>query len=158
MACSRTSQTLPWAEGPNRPVLSVAPMMAWTDHHYRQMLRMLTKSTLLYTEMYPVDAVHEAAAHSQARLDRLLAFDPSHHPLAVQLGGNDPVTMGRAAALCAQYGYVEVNINVGCPSETVSGACVRGRNGGGVVACALVHALGRLRCRLPGANTIHAFP
>jgi tRNA-dihydrouridine synthase A len=111
-----------------RPVLSVAPMMAWTDHHFRQLARMLSARTLLYTEMYPVDVVLAAAARGNAALCALLAFDPAQRPLAVQLGGRDAATMGAAAALCAQLGYDEVNINVGCPSGKVHdggfGACL----------------------------------
>lgn len=109
-------------------MLSVAPMMAVTDLYFRQMLRMLTRCTLLYTEMYPVDVVLEAASDPEA-LRRLLAFDPCEHPLAVQLGGRDPSRMAEAAKHCASLGYDEVNINVGCPSDTVSlrqryGACL----------------------------------
>ena len=96
-------------------------MMAWTDHHFRTLLRLLTRQTLLYTEMIPADAVLEAAAHSPARLAQLVAFDGAQKPLAVQLGGRDPAKMAAAAALCAAFGYDEVNLNVGCPSETVSG-------------------------------------
>ena len=93
-------------------------MMAWTDHHLRQMLRSLTRHTLLYTEMYPVEVL---LAATPAALSRLLTFDPAQHPIAVQLGGRDPVRMGLAARLCASFGYDEVNINVGCPSDTVCG-------------------------------------
>ena len=132
------------------PPLSVAPMMAWTDHHFRQLLRLLTRRTLLYTEMYPVDVVleaagsprdgpmrHETAAprgkatgewkptsladRTHTALRQLLAFDPVQHPIAVQLGGRHPERMGEAARLCASFGFDEVNINVGCPSDTVCG-------------------------------------
>eukprot|EP01043_Picozoa_sp_COSAG02_P088857 COSAG02_NODE_25910_length_645_cov_2.785714_1_plen_141_part_10 len=98
-----------------RPRVSVAPMMAWTDHHFRQMARMMSARVLLYTEMYPVEQVLLAARRGEAELRSLLAFDPVQRPLAVQLGGSDPTTMGEAAALCARMGYDEVNINVGCP-------------------------------------------
>jgi hypothetical protein len=109
---------------PNRPVLSVAPMMAWTTHHFRQLMRMLTKRTLLYTEMYPADVVLQAASVSLERLETLIGFDETQRPLAVQLGGRDPKRLAEAAGLCAERGYDEVNINVGCPSETVSlGQC-----------------------------------
>ena len=115
---------------PQRPPLSVAPMMAWTDHHFRQLVRLLTRRTLLYTEMYPVDVVllkaaedadSPGAAPDRQALRRLLTFDPTQHPIAVQLGGRDPERMGEAARLCASFGYDEVNINCGCPSDTVSG-------------------------------------
>ena len=112
----------------SRPRLSVAPMMAWTDHHFRQMVRMMSARVLLYTEMYPVEQVLEAAQRGEQELRSLLAFDPAQRPLAVQLGGNDPALMGQAAALCARMGYDEVNINVGCPSDKVYdggfGACL----------------------------------
>jgi tRNA-dihydrouridine synthase A len=111
-----------------RPRVSVAPMMAWTDHHFRQMARMMSARVLLYTEMYPVEQVLLAARRGEAELRSLLAFDPVQRPLAVQLGGSDPTTMGEAAALCARMGYDEVNINVGCPSGKVYnggfGACL----------------------------------
>ena len=111
-----------------RPLLSVAPMMAWTTHHYRAMARLLSKRALLYTEMYPVDAVLAASAKGDAALAALLAFDPAQKPLAVQLGGSDPETMGAAAELCARFGYDEINLNIGCPSGKVHdggfGACL----------------------------------
>ena len=118
-----------WAEGPDRPCLSVAPMMKWTTHHFRQLARMLTQRALLYTEMYPVDLILDAHQHSSSRLHRLLSFDTSQRPLAVQLGGRDPNRMAQAARLCAAFGYDEININVGCPSYSVStlggyGACL----------------------------------
>ena len=105
---------------------SVAPMMAWADHHFRSFLRLLTRRTLLYTEMLPAASVVAAAAHSPGRLAQLLRFDASQHPIAVQLGGRDAAELAEAARCCALFGYDEVNLNVGCPSETVSGHGVYG--------------------------------
>lgn len=102
--------------------LSVAPMMDWTDRHCRYFLRLISQRTLLYTEMVHANAV------LQGDTDRLLAFDPAEQPLAVQLGGSDPELLGQAARLCAERGFVEVNLNVGCPSDRVQagrfGACL----------------------------------
>lgn len=108
-----------------RPVdrrLSVAPMMEWTDRHCRVFLRAITKRTLLYTEMVHSGAVlrGDAARH--------LGHDPLEHPLALQLGGSDPGDLAAAARRAAEFGFDEINLNVGCPSERVSagrfGACL----------------------------------
>jgi tRNA-dihydrouridine synthase A len=101
---------------------SVAPMMDWTDRHCRFFHRMLTKNTLLYTEMLTADAVvHGPRA-------RLLGFDSAEHPVALQLGVSDPVKLAAAAQIGADFGYDEVNLNVGCPSDRVQdgrfGACL----------------------------------
>ena len=102
--------------------LSVAPMMDRTDRYDRAFLRCVTRRTLLYTEM----TVAEAAIHGDR--DRLLAFDPVEHPVALQLGGSDPRTLAEAARIAEGYGYDEVNLNVGCPSGRVRsgrfGACL----------------------------------
>ncbi len=102
--------------------LSVAPMMDWTDRHCRYFLRRLTRRTLLYTEMIPVGAI----LHGDR--ERFLAFHPEERPLALQLGGADPGALAEAAAVAAEYGYDEVNLNVGCPSDRVQnarfGACL----------------------------------
>jgi tRNA-dihydrouridine synthase A len=107
--------------GPVRP-LSVAPMMDWTDRHYRRFMRGLTRRTLLYTEMVTANAI----LHGDA--DRLLAFDAAEHPVAVQLGGDDPGSLAAAARIAVDRGYDEVNLNVGCPSDRVQrgrfGACL----------------------------------
>lgn len=104
------------------PRLSVAPMMDWTDRHCRYFHRQLTRHALLYTEM----VVADAAIHGNR--DRLLAFDPSEHPVALQLGGSEPEKLAKAAAFGAMYGYDEINLNVGCPSDRVQsgtfGACL----------------------------------
>lgn len=101
---------------------SVAPMMDWTDRHCRYLHRQLSRHALLYTEM----VVAEAAIHGDR--DRLLGFDPSEHPLALQLGGSDPAKLAEAARIAADFGYDEINLNVGCPSDRVQagtfGACL----------------------------------
>lgn len=106
---------------PNRR-LSVAPMMDYTDRHARYLLRLISRHTLLYTEMVTAAAV----VHGDAA--RLLAFDPAEHPVALQLGGADPAEMARAARIGAESGYEEINLNIGCPSDRVQsgrfGACL----------------------------------
>jgi len=97
--------------------LSVAPMMDWTDRHCRYFHRLMTRHALLYTEMVTAPAL----IHGDR--DRLLAFDPSEHPVALQLGGSDPAQLAQAARIGADFGYDEINFNVGCPSDRVqSGA------------------------------------
>ncbi len=97
-------------------------MMDWTDRHCRHFMRLLSPSALLYTEMVTAAAVHHGDTN------RFLRFNPSEHPVAVQLGGNHPEWMASAAASAAEYGYDEININVGCPSDRVKsgqfGACL----------------------------------
>ncbi len=89
-------------------------MMEWTDRHCRYFHRLLTRRALIYTEMIATGAV----IHGD-RI-RLLAYDPAEHPVAVQLGGSDPRALAQAAAICADLGYDEVNLNVGCPSARVA--------------------------------------
>ncbi len=107
--------------GEARP-LSVAPMLDRTDRHFRYFLRHITTRTLLYSEMVTTGAI----LHGDR--DRYLAFDPIEKPLALQLGGDDPVDLARCAAIGAEYGYDEINLNVGCPSDRVQrgsfGACL----------------------------------
>ena len=102
--------------------LSVAPMMDWTDTHCRAFHRILAPHALLYTEM-----VHAQAVIHGDR-DRLLGFDQSEHPLASQLGGSDPEHLAEASRIGEQWGYDEINLNVGCPSDRVQagrfGACL----------------------------------
>jgi len=104
------------------PVLSVAPMMGWTDRSYRRMMRRITRRTLLYTEMVTTGAL----LHGDA--ERLLARGEETAPLALQLGGDDAGALARCAAMAEAAGYDEVNLNVGCPSERVQrgrfGACL----------------------------------
>lgn len=105
-----------------RPVIAVAPMMDWTDLHCRALHRLLTKRTLLYTEMI----VAEAAIRGDR--ERLLGFQPDQHPIALQLGGSEPERVAEAARIGADFGYDEINLNVGCPSDRVQsgtfGACL----------------------------------
>jgi tRNA-dihydrouridine synthase A len=98
--------------------LSIAPMMAYTDRHYRFMMRQFTRRTLLYTEMV-VGTTLTYNLDNKRVLDRALAFDPIEHPVAVQLGGDDPKTLATAAKVCEDYGYDEINLNIGCPSDKV---------------------------------------
>jgi tRNA-dihydrouridine synthase A len=101
---------------------SIAPMMDWTDRHCRFFHRLLTRRALLYTEMITTGAV------LRGNRARLLAFDPAEHPVAVQLGGSDPAALAESAHICADLGYDEINLNVGCPSDRVQegrfGACL----------------------------------
>ena len=97
-------------------------MMAWTDRHCRHFLRLISKNTLLYTEMLT------SAALVHGDVQRLLQYNTSEHPLALQLGGNDAKELAQAAKLGEQWGYDEINLNVGCPSDRVQnghfGACL----------------------------------
>jgi tRNA-dihydrouridine synthase A len=103
-------------------IFSVAPMMDWTDRHCRFFHRQLTRRALLYTEMIVADA----AIHGDR--ERLLGFDPVEHPVALQLGGSEPGKLAEAARIGADFGYDEINLNVGCPSDRVQsgtfGACL----------------------------------
>ncbi|MGZ5932603.1 MAG: tRNA dihydrouridine(20/20a) synthase DusA [Rhizomicrobium sp.] len=100
----------------------IAPMMEWTDTHCRVLHRLLTRRALLYTEMVTAEAV------VRGNRERLLGFDVSEHPVAVQLGGSDPARLAEAARIAADMGYDEINLNVGCPSDRVQsgrfGACL----------------------------------
>lgn len=102
--------------------LCVAPMMDWTDRHCRYFHRLLAPSARLYTEMVTSGAV----IHGDR--ERLLGFDPTEHPVALQLGGSDPADLAAAARIGAEYGYDEINLNCGCPSDRVQkgrfGACL----------------------------------
>src|SRR2546423_1067269 len=102
--------------------LSIAPMMEWTDRHCRFFHRLLTRRALLYTEMITTAAV------LRGDRARLLGFNVAEHPIAVQLGGSDPRALAECAAICADLGYDEINLNVGCPSDRVRegrfGACL----------------------------------
>jgi tRNA-dihydrouridine synthase A len=102
--------------------ISVAPMLDVTDRHARYLLRLLTRRTLLYTEMVTTGAL----LHGDAA--RHLDHDPAEHPLALQLGGSEPAAMAACARLGARWGFDEINVNVGCPSPRVQsgafGACL----------------------------------
>ncbi len=101
---------------------SVAPMMDWTDRHCRVFHRLMTRRARLYTEMLTTGAI----LHGDRR--RLLGFDASEHPVALQLGGSDPRDLAAAAKIGEDFGYDEINLNVGCPSDRVKdgrfGACL----------------------------------
>jgi tRNA-dihydrouridine synthase A len=97
-------------------------MMEWTDRHCRFFHRLLTRHALLYTEMITADAIIHGPR------ERLLGFDAAEHPVALQLGGSDPKNLAQAATIGADFGYDEINLNVGCPSDRVQdgrfGACL----------------------------------
>jgi tRNA-dihydrouridine synthase A len=103
-------------------IFSVAPMMDWTDRHCRSFHRTLTSRALLYTEMVTTGAI----LHGDKQ--RLIGFDPVEHPVALQLGGSDPTDLAACAKIAEDWGYDEVNLNVGCPSDRVQngrfGACL----------------------------------
>ena len=102
--------------------LSVAPMMDRTDRHFRYFIRQITKHTLLYTEMISATAVQNG------NKSKLLDFSSDEKPLSLQLGGNDPYTLAECAIIAEDWGYDEVNLNIGCPSDRVQngrfGACL----------------------------------
>ena len=101
---------------------SVAPMMDWTDRHCRVLHRTLSRHALLYTEMVTTGAI----IHGDRQ--RLLGFSDVEHPVAVQLGGSDPAALAMSARICEDFGYDEINLNCGCPSDRVQngafGACL----------------------------------
>ncbi len=105
-----------------KPVISVAPMMEWTDRHERYFLRLISRHIRLYTEMITTGAV----LHGDRQ--RLLGFDEAEHPVALQLGGSEPAALADCARIGEDWGYGEVNLNVGCPSDRVQsgrfGACL----------------------------------
>ncbi|MBY0380015.1 MAG: tRNA dihydrouridine(20/20a) synthase DusA [Burkholderiales bacterium] len=102
--------------------VAIAPMLDWTDRHYRYFMRQITDDTELYTEMIVVDAI------LHGNLERLLGFSFDEQPVAVQLGGSSPYKLAKASKICQQYGYNAINLNVGCPSDRVKsgnfGACL----------------------------------
>ena len=106
--------------------LSIAPMMDCTDRHFRVLMRQITKKSLLYTEMIVAQALH----FSKNR-NKLLDFDEIEHPISIQLGGDNPNLLGEAAQMAQDWGYDEINLNIGCPSPKVKsgnfGACLMGK-------------------------------
>jgi tRNA-dihydrouridine synthase A len=101
---------------------AVAPMMDWTDLHCRYFLRLISARALLYTEMITAPAV------IHGKREKLIGFDPAEQPVALQLGGSDPDELAQAARIGEDFGYCEINLNVGCPSDRVQsgrfGACL----------------------------------
>ncbi|MBA4490384.1 tRNA dihydrouridine(20/20a) synthase DusA [Paracoccus sp. S1E-3] len=97
--------------------LSVAPMMDWTDRYCRGFHRLLSRRALLFTEMVTAPAIIHGPR------DRLLGKETAEHPVALQIGGSDPAELARATALAAPFGYDEINLNVGCPSDRVQSGC-----------------------------------
>jgi len=115
--------SLPSRENPEQARrLSIAPMLDWTDRHYRVLARLITRHALLYTEMVTTGAL----LHGDAA--RHLNFHPDEHPLALQLGGSEPAELACCTRLADDWGYDEINLNVGCPSNRVQfgrfGACL----------------------------------
>lgn len=104
------------------PIIAIAPMLDWTDRHFRYFMRQITTSTVLFTEMI----VDNAILHGNQ--EKLLGFDNSEHPVIIQLGGSDPEKLSQAATGCEKFGYKGINLNVGCPSDRVKsgnfGACL----------------------------------
>lgn len=102
--------------------LSIAPMMNRTDRHYRYFMRQITRRTLLYTEMVTSQAIE------YGNLEKLLGFTSDENPLVLQVGGDDPKRLAHCARVAAEFGYSEINLNVGCPSDRVQngnfGACL----------------------------------
>jgi tRNA-dihydrouridine synthase A len=107
--------------------LCLAPMLDWTDRHFRFFLRLISRRMFLYTEMVTTGAV------LRGERERLLSFDPAEHPLGLQLGGSDPSALAECARIAEGWGYDEVNLNVGCPSDRVQngrfGACLMAEPG-----------------------------
>jgi tRNA-dihydrouridine synthase A len=107
---------------PSKHRVCIAPMMDYTDRHFRFFIRLMTRHTRLYTEMLTTGAL----LHGDPR--RHLEFNPAEHPVALQVGGSDPLELADCARLAASFNYDEINLNVGCPSERVQsgrfGACL----------------------------------
>jgi len=109
-------------ETDTKPEISVAPMMDWTDRHCRYFHRLISPNAKLYTEMVTTGAL----LHGDS--ERFLRFDQSEHPVALQLGGSEPLGLAKCARMGEEYGYNEINLNCGCPSDRVQsgrfGACL----------------------------------
>uniref|UniRef100_A0A5B7BMY3 Putative tRNA-dihydrouridine(20a/20b) synthase [NAD(P)+]-like isoform X1 n=1 Tax=Davidia involucrata TaxID=16924 RepID=A0A5B7BMY3_DAVIN len=99
------------------PWFSVAPMMEWTDTHYRTLARLISKHAWLYTEMLAAETI----VYQKGNLDRFLAYTPEQHPIVLQIGGSNLENLAKAAELANAYGYDEINFNCGCPSPKVAG-------------------------------------
>ncbi|KAK7263881.1 hypothetical protein RJT34_31480 [Clitoria ternatea] len=99
------------------PWFSVAPMMDWTDNHYRTLARLISKHAWLYTEMLAAETI----VHQKDNLDRFLAYSPDQHPIVLQIGGSNIQSLAKATEIANTYGYDEINLNCGCPSPKVAG-------------------------------------
>ncbi|GAU12631.1 hypothetical protein TSUD_121220 [Trifolium subterraneum] len=99
------------------PWFSVAPMMDWTDNHYRTLARLMSKHAWLYTEMLAAETI----VYQKGNLDRFLAYSPDQHPIVLQIGGSNLDNLAKATELADAYGYDEINFNCGCPSPRVAG-------------------------------------
>ncbi|XP_059651862.1 uncharacterized protein LOC132299342 isoform X2 [Cornus florida] len=99
------------------PWFSVAPMMEWTDNHYRFLARLISKHAWLYTEMLAAETI----VYQKGDLDRFLAYTPEQHPIVLQIGGSNLENLAKATELANPYGYDEINFNCGCPSPRVAG-------------------------------------
>lgn len=97
--------------------ICLAPMMAYTDRHFRYLLRLISQHTVMYTEMITAQAIKHGDQ------SYLLDFHEKEHPIAIQLGGSDPLLLSEAAKTSEKWGYDEINLNVGCPSERVQNGC-----------------------------------
>lgn len=120
-ACAQKGQLHPktgiGAERYCPPLFSVAPMMEWTDNHYRTLARIISKHAWLYTEMLAAETI----VYQAANLDRFLACSPQQNPVVLQIGGNNLENLAKATELANAYGYDEINFNCGCPSPKVAG-------------------------------------
>jgi tRNA-dihydrouridine synthase A len=107
---------------PLKRTVSIAPMLDWTDRHYRYFMRLISRDCVLFTEMITAPAIMNGDKA------RLLDFDSAEHPVVIQLGGSDPAQLAQAAKISQDWGYDEINLNVGCPSDRVQsgrfGACL----------------------------------
>ncbi|GFZ00431.1 FMN-linked oxidoreductases superfamily protein [Actinidia rufa] len=99
------------------PWFSVAPMMEWTDNHYRTLARLISKHAWLYTEMLAAETI----VFQKGNLDRFLAYTPEQHPIVLQIGGSNLENLAKATELANAYSYDEINFNCGCPSPRVAG-------------------------------------
>lgn len=120
----KANKTKQLSDNKGKRTISIAPMLDWTDRHYRYFARQITHHAWVYSEMVTTGAL----LYGQA--ERFLTFDQIEHPIALQLGGSEPEALAKCTKLAAQYGYDEVNLNCGCPSPRVQkgafGACLMG--------------------------------
>jgi hypothetical protein len=106
----------PWVVAGGQMAVHLAPMAAVTDRHFRMLIRSVSRSVILWSEMTWDRAIVEAAATSPAALEALIGFSEAEHPVVLQLGGCEPELLARAAAIGVARGYDEINLNCGCPA------------------------------------------